>query len=239
MKLRMNGDVVADSDLPLYDYFGLPCIAPARVRQALMDNPAGETLTLEINSCGGSALAGFEIYTLLQAAHCETVAEVQSLAASAASVIAAGATRTLISPVGQIMVHLPRTIAEGSQEDMRRAKQRLEAATECILNAYERKSGGRRTRSQLRAMMEREAWLTPAEALDAGLADGMLFAPDSAAAQALDQIAASLAPVSAAGRLEHMREAWRAAQTAHTASQWDRTAAQRAVTTEKLRYGGI
>ena len=90
MRVTLNGEVISDDYQWLYDYFEIAAFSPGVIRQALRDNPEGEELVLEINSVGGSVFAGFEIYTLLRGAECHTVAEVQSLAASAASTVMAG-----------------------------------------------------------------------------------------------------------------------------------------------------
>ena len=66
----MNGYIVADEDAGIYRFFGYQVYSPQDVRQALADNPPGETLTLEINNAGGSLFAGFEIYSVLLGAQC-------------------------------------------------------------------------------------------------------------------------------------------------------------------------
>ena len=98
MRVTLNGEVISDDWQWVYDYFDIAAFSPGVIRQALRDNPEGEDLVLEINSVGGSVFAGFEIYTLLRGAECPTVAEVQSLAASAASTVMAGCSRVLVSP---------------------------------------------------------------------------------------------------------------------------------------------
>ena len=61
MRVPMSGDIVPDSQVWLYDWFDIPCISPAAVRNAIAENPEGEDLVLEINSGGGSVFAGFEM----------------------------------------------------------------------------------------------------------------------------------------------------------------------------------
>jgi len=90
MRRQLNGHVVKDEDLWLYSFFDLPAFSPQMVRDALEELPEGEDLILEINSGGGSVYAGFEMYTVLMGSPRHTVAEVQSLAASAASVLMLG-----------------------------------------------------------------------------------------------------------------------------------------------------
>ena len=78
MRKQLNGEVVGDQDLWLYQFFEVPAFSPQTIRTAVEENPEGEDLVLEINSGGGSVFAGFEMYSVLRSAGCRTVAEVQS-----------------------------------------------------------------------------------------------------------------------------------------------------------------
>ena len=180
MRVTLNGYVVGDADQWLYDYFEIPAFSPQRVRQAIKDNPEGEALTLELNSGGGSVFAGFEMYSLLRGAKCDTVAEVQSLAASAASTIMSGCGTVRVSPVAQVMMHLPSIYTAGNQNDHKESVRMLESITQSILNGYELKCGGKCSREKLRGMMDRTSWLSAQETVDIGLADEILFEGDPA-----------------------------------------------------------
>lgn len=172
MRVQLNGEVISDEWGWLYAWLGIPAIYPQKVRQALADLPDGHGLTLEINSGGGSVLAGFEIYSILQNAGKQgirTVAEVQSLAASAATVIMAGCSMVTASPVAQIMIHLPTCETEGNQNDHMDSAAVLESITESILNAYVIQCGGRSSRNELRRLMETSTWMTATEAKGLGL----------------------------------------------------------------------
>ncbi len=174
-RVTLNGYVVADDDAWIYRWFGYSVFSPAVVRQAIRDNPEGEELVLEINSGGGSVFAGFEMYSVLRSAKCKTRAEVQSLAASAASTLMLGADEVWVSPVAQVMVHLPSTSTEGDRRDHLESVGVLDSLTESILNGYEAKCRGKRSRDELARMMRSSTWLSAQEALDAGLADGILY----------------------------------------------------------------
>lgn len=174
MRVTLNGYVISSDDQWLYDYFGIPAFSPAVVRKAVAENPQGEPLVLEVNSYGGSVYAGFEIYSVIRGAKCQTVAEVQSLAASAASTVTSACDQVLMSPVAQLMIHLPSTYTEGNQGPHRNSLRMLDGVTASILNGYEAKCGDKTSRATLEAMMETETWLTAQEAVDAGLADGIL-----------------------------------------------------------------
>lgn len=175
MRVTLNGYVAADEDLWVYDWYGYPAFGPRTIRQALADNPPGEDLVLEVNSYGGSVWAGAEIYSVLRGSETPTRAEIQSLAASAASYLVAGCDEVWISPVAEMMVHLPATITDGDRNAHRNSIHILDSIEESILNAYEIKSAGKRSRDELARMMHNETWLTAQDALDAGLVDGILY----------------------------------------------------------------
>lgn len=178
MRITLNGYVSADEDLWLYDWYGFPAFGPGTVRQAIADNPSGEELVIEVNSYGGSVWAGAEIYSVLRSAEIPTRAEIQSLAASAASYLVAGCDEVWISPVAEMMLHLPSTVTEGDRNAHRNGIHLLDSIETSILNAYELKSAGKKTRDELSRMMHNETWLTAQDALDAGLVDGILYQDD-------------------------------------------------------------
>ena len=175
MRVTLNGYVSADEDLFIYNYYGYPAFGPSTIRQALADTPQGEELVLEVNSYGGSVWAGAEIYSVLRSSETPTRAEIQSLAASAASYLVAGCDEIWISPVAEMMVHLPATVTDGDRNAHRNSIHVLDSIEASILNAYEIKSAGKKTRDELARMMHNETWLTAQDALDAGLVDGILY----------------------------------------------------------------
>ena len=174
MRVTLNGIVAADDDVEIYQWFGFAAFSPKAVRDAVAATPEGEDLVLEINSGGGSVFAGSEIYSVLRSSGIHTVAEVQSLAASAASYMCLACDEVQISPVAQMMIHLPSTRTSGDRGDHLRSVQMLDSTREAILNAYELKAGGKADRAEFRRMMSNETWLTAQEAVDCGLADGII-----------------------------------------------------------------
>lgn len=178
-RLKMNGYVIGDDYGPLYEKYGYSVIYPNAVRKAVENNPEGEDLTLEINSGGGSVFSGFEIYSILKNAKCTTVAEIQSLAGSAASTIACGCSKVLMSPVGQMMIHDPATVTAGNIRNHKESTQALNAIKESILNSYCQRCGDKATRSKLSDLMSNETWLPAQQAVELGLADGILYADET------------------------------------------------------------
>lgn len=235
MRVTLNGYVSADEDLEVYEWFGFPAFAPKTVRQAVADCPADEDLVVEINSYGGSAFSGAEIYSILKDAKCRTRAEIQSLAASAASYLALGCNEVWISPVAQMMIHLPSTSTEGDRHEHQGSIRALDAMTNAILNVYELKSKGKKTRQELARMMERTEWLTAQDALDAGLVDGILYQDEAVDPKTIYN--ALPMPDINVMRAEYNRAKHKAAEPAHDNTDWQTLAGQR-LNIEKNRYNG-
>ena len=82
-----------------------------------------------------------------------------------------------------MMLHLPSTYTEGNRTAHMQSIQMLDSTREAILNAYELKAGGKADRAEFRRMMNAETWLTAQEAVDCGLADGIIGETASIAPQ--------------------------------------------------------
>ncbi len=203
----MNGYVVPDDDAETYRFFGFGVVSPKDVRQAIADNPAGETLTLEVNSGGGNMFAGYEIYTILKAANIPTEVEIQSLAGSAMSVAAIGADVVRASPVAQFMIHLPSLRTEGDSTEHKRSLAALNSFKASVLNAYELKCAGKKTRSELDAMLRAETWLPVQDAIAAGFVDEVLYDDEGViAAQAVMCAQTGIRALATAGGLPDIAE---------------------------------
>lgn len=200
MRATLNGIVASDDDQEVYDWFGIGAFSPKTVRQALADNPQGEELVLEINSPGGSVFAGGEIYSVLRSSESVwTRAEIQSLAASAASYLCLGCSEVAISPVAMMMLHLPATSTRGDRVEHLRSVQMLDSVREAVLNAYTLRSGARADRGALRRMMNAETWLTAQEAVELGLADSVLYQEETVPQNVMNAAGAGLRALGCGG----------------------------------------
>lgn len=194
MRVQLNGEVVPSKYQWLYDWLEIPAFSPASVRKMVDSNPVGEDLEMEINSGGGDVFAGFEIYSVLRDAKCNTVGMVQSLAASAASTAMMGCKQILLSPVAQVMIHLPVVDTYGNQRAHRESLQMLESITQSILNGYQLRCGEKATRERLEELMNSETWLPAQDAVELGLADAIMVD-----GEAVDATALPLSVVNAVG----------------------------------------
>ena len=130
-------------------------------------------VTVWINSPGGDVFAAAQIYTMMKAYPGKVTVKVDGIAASAASVIAMAGNETLMSPVSNIMIHNPATIAIGDADEMIRTKDMLDEVKESIINAYELKT--KLPRDQLSQFMNESKWFNAKQAVELGFADNILY----------------------------------------------------------------
>ena len=146
-------------------------ITPKQFKSELMSSSAN--ITLWINSPGGDVFAASQIYNMLMDYKGNVTVKIDGLAASAASVIAMAGTKVLMSPVSQIMVHNPMTIAIGNAEEMSKAIKMLLEIKESIINAYEIKTN--LSRDEISKMMDSECWMNARKAVELGFADEIMY----------------------------------------------------------------
>lgn len=171
MEIDVRGDIVTNDDKWIYDWLKWDATCPADIKNALLTKPNGETLTVLINSGGGSVLAGQEIYTMLRGRN-DVEIKIQSLAGSAASVIAM-ANACEISPVAMIMIHnVAMSGASGDYHDMQKNAEILKQMNAALAAAYTEKTG--RSQEEILRLMDRETWLTANQAVEMGFADGIM-----------------------------------------------------------------
>ena len=140
--------------------------------KADLDKCTGD-ITVWINSPGGDVFAAAQIYNMLMDYPGSVAVKIDSLAASAASVVAMAGTEVQMSPVAMMMIHNPMTVAIGDSSEMKRAVAMLDEVKESIMNAYEIKTGLSRTR--LSNLMDAESWFNASKAVELGFADKILF----------------------------------------------------------------
>ena len=146
-------------------------ITPKQFKSELMSG--SRDITLWINSPGGDVFAASQIYNMLMDYKGDVTVKIDGLAASAASVIAMAGTRVLMSPVSQIMVHNPMTVAIGNAEEMSKAIKMLSEIKESIINAYEIKTN--LSRDEISKMMDSECWMNAKKAVELGFADEIMY----------------------------------------------------------------
>ena len=176
MTLNLRGELIPDDWAELYRMFGFNdgFYCPRDVRDVLENLGEGEELVLLINSVGGNVDAAAEIYSMIARSTNPVRAEIQSLAASAASYFPLACQRVEIALPAQMMIHCGSWDVGGNKFDHRWAADQLEATDNSILDVYCRKCGDKADRDYLRELMEKETYLTARECLALGLVDAII-----------------------------------------------------------------
>lgn len=139
-------------------------LTSAAIADQLKDHEGGELL-VRINSPGGFASEGINIYNLLKSYN--PVVEVGGLAASAASIVMmAGKERRMLTG-SRVMVHNAWTVEAGNKYDMRASDKQLSGLDEALADIY---AEAGMDREAAVAAMDAETYYNAAEAVEVGLA---------------------------------------------------------------------
>lgn len=149
-----------------------------------MQQVDAKTVRLHLNSPGGDAWDGQAIYHTLREHPAAIEVRVEGIAASAASTIALAADpgRLLMAKHAMMMIHDPWTITVGDARDHQKTQEVLDRLGDAIAGFYADRAGG--SAREWRDRMLEETWYSDQEAVDAGLADGIVG--DEAPANAFD-----------------------------------------------------
>lgn len=137
-------------------------------------------VALRINCPGGDVFAGRAMAQAIREYPGEITAHVDGVAASAASLLAVTAARTVMAPGSMLMIHNAWTIAMGNTADFTATAALLEKIDATLADDYAAKSG--QPADTWRPLMAAETWFTAEGAVEAGLADEV--APRAAAPEA-------------------------------------------------------
>ena len=171
--VTVNGDIICNDLKWVYDWLEYESCCPADIRKAAAElTDENEELKVIINSPGGDVQAGQEIYSILKDIKNPVTINVQSMAASAASMIAMAGDTVKMSPVALLMIHNASTCTSGDYRDMQHTADVLQTVNTAIMQAYIAKTG--KTEDELRDMMDRETWLTANQCLENGFADEII-----------------------------------------------------------------
>lgn len=171
--VTVNGDVICNDLKWVYNWLEYESCCPADIRKATAElADEKEELKVIINSPGGDVQAGQEIYSILKDIKNHVTVEVQSMAASAASMIAMAGDTVRMSPVSLLMIHNASTCTSGDYRDMQHTADVLQTVNTAIVQAYIAKTG--KTEDELKVMMDKETWFTANQCLENGFADEII-----------------------------------------------------------------
>lgn len=131
-----------------------------------------KSLDLRINSPGGSVFEAQAIYARLQEWPGNITVHVDSLAASAASVIAMAGDKIKMAAGAQMMIHAPWTIAIGNARDFRDTADLLDRVQRSITKAYTARTGlDEKKVGDLLNHLPDGTWMDAEQAVELGFAD--------------------------------------------------------------------
>lgn len=176
VELRIDGDLIDDDDAWIYEWLGIQSASPNAFREEL-STYVGQSISVTIDSYGGSVYAGIGIYNALmehrrKGGHVNTIGDAKVM--SAATIVFMAGEQRKMTPGCIFMVHNPLAAASGYASDMRKTADVLDEVKETILNVYELATG--RSREELSALMDNETYMSTKRAIEEGFATEELYA---------------------------------------------------------------
>lgn len=167
-------------------------ITPSTISARLKAAGTFDSISIRINSPGGSCFDGIGIYNLLRAQGKPVDVHVDGLAASAASIIAMAGDTISIGTGAMLMIHNASMYCYGEAADLRKIASDLDAISVSAGEIYVKRSG--QTAAKVKELMDAESWIGGAQAIELGLATEVveLEGEQQAEARALAQEFATL-----------------------------------------------
>lgn len=161
-------------------FWGAESVTARELVGALSELDADE-INARISSYGGSVADGIAIYNALARHRARIVVDIDSVAASIASLIAMAGDTVRMAGNAQLMIHAPHGGAYGNANDMRDMAEVLERHAQSMVSAYASKAG--KPDSEILGLLSdgRDHWYSADEALAAGFADEITGAQQIAA----------------------------------------------------------
>lgn len=139
------------------------------------ENPEKD-ITLFVNSPGGSITSGMAIYDTMQYIKCNVSTIVMGQACSMGSFLAqAGAKgKRFVLPYSRTMIHQPSGGARGMVSDIEIQYKEITKMKRVLTQLYVEHNTAGKTYEQFEKDMDRDTFLSAQEAVDYGLADGIM-----------------------------------------------------------------
>lgn len=181
-----------DAEISIYDEIG---VYGVRAKDFVRDLKAAgdvQSITLRINSPGGSVFDGLAIHNVLKDHKARVTVKVDGIAASIASVIAMAGDRVEMPANAMMMIHDPSGAVLGTSSDMREIADVMDKVKASLITAYTAKSG--QDADTIGQMMAETTWLSAEEAVEWGFADEVTGAVAIAACADTDTLTSLDAP---------------------------------------------
>lgn len=136
----------------------------------------GKPILLVINSPGGSVDSGFAIWDQIKMITSPVTTLITGLAASMGSILslAAAPKRRFATPNSRIMIHQPMIggVIKGQATDLEIQAKEILKTRETLIDIYVKATG--KTKEVISRAIDRDTWMSPKEALEYGLLDGIV-----------------------------------------------------------------
>jgi ATP-dependent protease ClpP protease subunit len=153
-KFRLFGTIISEEAYR----WGSDDVTPSQIESFLRNCADEDEIEIEMNSPGGSVLAGIAIANLFKNAKQKVTCTIYGMAASMGSVIACAADEVKAFKSAFMMIHNPWTMAIGDSNEMRKVADTLDTFRDAIIGFYLSKFDGK-TREDLIALMDAETWI--------------------------------------------------------------------------------
>ncbi|BBM37694.1 ATP-dependent Clp protease proteolytic subunit [Leptotrichia hofstadii] len=128
-----------------------------------------ENITLYINSPGGSVFSAVAIANTLKNHKAKVTANIDGLAASAATIITSACDTVRMPKNALFMIHNPITFAYGNNQEMQKTVEMLDKVKNSIIETYLNKT--KTDKETLSELMDNETWMDAEMAKDYGFVD--------------------------------------------------------------------
>lgn len=134
----------------------------------VLDGLDVDLINVNINSYGGEVAEGLAIYNALKRHRATIRTRVDGFACSIASVIFAAGDERVMNDASLLMIHNAWQRAKGNAAELRKAADDLDKINDASVKAY--MAVAKVDESEIRALMDGESWIDPAQAVELGLA---------------------------------------------------------------------
>ncbi|MFD1255706.1 head maturation protease, ClpP-related [Mucilaginibacter terrae] len=152
------------------DGIGSGSLSSAYLQQQLQ-LAAGADVELHISSAGGSAFDAIAIYDLLKKYPAQVTTYIDALAASAASIVAMGGHKIIMSKYALLMIHKPMAGSGGNADELLKDVQMLNTVQTRLAQIYTDKTG--LDEVTINSLINAVTWMTADQALALGFIDSI------------------------------------------------------------------
>lgn len=165
-QLERAADIYIFGDIVPFEFFSSDVSAYGIVKQ--IKNLDVDEIRVHIDSYGGSVSEGWAIYNALRQHPAKVTTYGDGFVASAALYPFLAGDNRIASNLSAYYLHRVSIAADGYSDDLRKAADEADQMTEIGISAFVERTG--MDENDARKLMEAETWLSPAQAMEYGIA---------------------------------------------------------------------